>query len=70
MSKSSKTFTIGEKRAERTVESMGPGAYSPERGDALTKSKMANVNFGTSESRATIVRKGDDVGPGMYEDSK
>ena len=70
MSKSKKTFTIGEKRAERIVESMGPGAYSPERGDALTKSKMANVNFGTSESRATIVRKGDDVGPGMYEDSK
>ena len=56
MSKSKKTFTIGEKRAERIVETMGPGAYSPERGDTLTKTKMANVNFGTSESRATIVR--------------
>ena len=56
MSKSKKTFIIGEKRAERIVETMGPGAYSPERGDNLTKTKMANVNFGTSESRATIAR--------------
>ena len=49
---------------------MGPGQYSPERGDTLTKTKMANVNFGTSESRATIVRKGEDVGPGQYDDGK
>ena len=65
-----KTFTIGEKRAEKIVETMGPGQYSPERGDALTKTKIANVNFGTSESRATIVRKGEDVGPGQYDDGK
>ena len=59
-----KSFTIGQKRSERFVETMGPGAYSPEKGDALTKTKMANVNFGSSESRATIVRKADDIGPG------
>ena len=35
-----KTFTIGEKRLERIVETMGPGQYSPERGEALTKTKV------------------------------
>ena len=28
-----KGFIIGEKRAERVVESMGPGSYSPERAE-------------------------------------
>jgi len=49
---------------------MGPGAYSPERGDALTKTKMANINMGSSPSRATFVSKGIDVGPGQYDDRK
>ena len=49
---------------------MGPGAYSPERGDALTKTKMANINMGTSPSRATFVSKGMEVGPGQYDDGK
>ena len=35
----SKAFKIGEKRPERIKEGMGPGAYSPERADALTKHK-------------------------------
>jgi len=35
-----KSFKIGEKREERVVETMGPGAYSPERADALTKTKI------------------------------
>ena len=47
---------------------MGPGAYSPERGDALTKTKMANVNMGTSPSRVSNIRKDDNVGPGQYDD--
>ena len=49
---------------------MGPGAYSPERGDTLTKTKMANVNMGTSPSRGTFVQKGNDVGPGQYNDGR
>ena len=28
-----KSFTIAEKRETRTVESMGPGAYDPDRAD-------------------------------------
>ena len=35
---SSKSYTIGEKRTEKVIESgVGPGAYSHERADALTK---------------------------------
>ena len=33
-----KSFTIGEKRIEKVRETnVGPGAYSPERADAMTK---------------------------------
>ena len=49
---------------------MGPGAYSPERADGVTKVKLANVNMGTSPSRGTFVEKGNDVGPGQYDDRK
>ena len=47
---------------------MGPGAYEPDRADNQTRTRMANVNMGTSPSRASIIRKGDDIGPGQYED--
>ena len=63
-----KSFRIGEKRAERIQETMGPGAYSPERADGVTKSKLANVNMGTSPSRGRVVQKGNDIGPGQYDD--
>ena len=45
-----KSFTIGEKRIEKVRETTaGPGAYSPERADSLTRTKTANINMGTSE---------------------
>ena len=61
---------IGEKRAEKTRDGMGPGAYSPERADALTKSKTPNINMGTSPSRPQSFAKGGDVNvaPGQYDD--
>ena len=40
---SKKTFTIGEKRYERVVETMGPGTYDPDRADGVTKPKMPNI---------------------------
>ena len=46
-----KSFTIGEKRATRASEGMGPGAYDPDLADSQTKPKMPNVNMGTSPSR-------------------
>ena len=46
-----KSFRIGEKRAEKPREGMGPGAYSPERADGITKSKMPNIDMGGSPAR-------------------
>ena len=67
-----KTFTIGEKRKERAREtSLGPGAYSPERADGITRVRTANVNMGTSPSRADLVSKtANNVGPGEYDHGK
>ena len=52
---STKGFIIGEKRAEKVKEGMGPGAYSPERAETITKTRMATVTMGTSPSRASII---------------
>ena len=44
---------------------MGPGAYSPERGEALTKTRTVNINMGSSPARASIIKKtGVDIAPG------
>ena len=51
-----KSFTIGEKRTERVVETMGPGSYSPERAEGVTKPKVPNINMGSSPSRGSFVR--------------
>ena len=48
----SKTFTIGEKRYEKVVETMGPGLYDPDRADNITRVRSANVHMGSSPSRA------------------
>ena len=60
------SFRIGEKREIRIESTAGPGTYSPERGDAMTKSKMTNINMGTSPSRPSTLAKGKDtdVAPG------
>ena len=51
---------------------MGPGAYSPERADGQTKSKMPNINMGSSPARPTSFAKGGDVNvaPGQYDDGQ
>ena len=46
---------------------MGPGAYDPDRADAITKTKTTTaVNMGASPDRGSFMnRKGDaNVGPG------
>ena len=64
-----KTWTIGEKRVEKVREGMGPGAYSPERADGITRVRTTNINMGTSPSRAELVSKtATTVGPGQYDD--
>ena len=61
-----KSFRIGEKRQERVVESMGPGQYSPERAEVLTKTKTVTIDMGRSAARPASFAKqgGADVAPG------
>ena len=49
----------------KTVETVGPGAYSPEHADEITKVKTTNIIMGTSPARADLVSKTIiTVGPG------
>ena len=69
ISKSSRGFTIGEKRGQRHEETVGPGAYDPDRADSLTKTRSSNVNMGSSPSRTHSFAQGDsNQGPGQYDD--
>ena len=64
-----KSFTIGVKRAAKATESIGPGAYSPERADEITKSKITTINMGSSPARGSFIKKDDaNIGPGQYDD--
>ena len=66
-----KPFINGEKRVVRIVKTMGPGEYSPERGDALTEQKIPNIIMGLSPSRGSFTKIDDaNIGPGQYDDSK
>ena len=49
---------------------MGPGAYDHEKADAVTKTKIVNINMGSSPSRPMSFAKGGDfnVAPGQYDD--
>ena len=38
-----KSFTIGERRETKVVETLGPGMYSPEKADGITKSKITST---------------------------
>ena len=46
-----KSFRIGERREERIVETMGPGLYDIEKGEAITRVRSTNINMGTSPTR-------------------
>ena len=69
---STKAFKIGEKRYEHIHESVGPGAYAPERAEALTKHKTPNVHISSSPARPASFAKGGDVdiAPGQYNHEK
>ena len=57
----SKSFKIGERREEKTKMTAGPGAYSPERAEAITRPKSANIDLGKSPARPRTFAKGVDV---------
>ena len=51
---------------------MGPGAYSPERADSLTKTRMVNIHMGTETRAANLASKttSSNIGPGAYHEGK
>ena len=51
---------------------MGPGAYEPDKADAMTKPKIPNINLGSTPSRPqSFAKSGDiDVAPGQYDDGR
>ena len=64
-----KTFTIGEKREGKIVETtIGPGQYSPERSEMITRSRVQVTNIASSTGHGTIIEKTSGVAPGQYED--
>ena len=46
-----KSFRIGEKREVRIESTAGPGTYDVERAERQTKTKMVNINMGSSPAR-------------------
>jgi hypothetical protein len=46
-----KPFRIGEKRPEKLNDNVGPGHYSPERAESVTKPKTKNFVFSKEPSR-------------------
>ena len=56
-----KSFRIGEKRDKRIDETAGPGTYEPTRAEAVTKSKIQNINMGSAQARPTSLAKGQDI---------
>ena len=56
-----KSFTIGEKRVERIIETTaGPGAYDVDRADNITRVRATNINMSASPSRGAYIQKGND----------
>ena len=50
---------------------MGPGTYDADRADGVTRSKMPNINMGSSPARGSFIKKDDaNIGPGQYDDGK
>ena len=53
-----KSFKIGERREEKIVETMGPGLYDIDAGDAMTRVRTKNINMGSSPARGAYIQKG------------
>jgi hypothetical protein len=55
-----------EKRQEKIPFGPGPGSYSPERADAITKTKSMEVDFTKLSERLKMPNE-TPLGPGAYE---
>ena len=66
-----KSFTIGERRETKTIETAGPGMYSPEKADAQTKSKITStIIIDSSKGHQNLENHntGSGLAPGTYDD--
>ena len=65
-----KSFKIGTKSEKKIEITAGPGQYDADRADTITKTKIVNINMGSSPSRPASFAKGGDVNvaPGQYDD--
>jgi len=65
-----KGFTIGEKRPEKPNDNVGPGHYSPERAESITKplAPSAKINANSPSRPESFANKGQigSLGPGEY----
>ena len=62
-----KSFTIGERRETKVVETLGPGMYSPEKADAITKSKITStviIDSSTGHQNLENPNTGSGLAPG------
>ena len=65
-----KGFKIGEKRPEKPNDNVGPGHYSPERAESITKplAPSAKINANSPSRPESFANKGQigSLGPGEY----
>ena len=59
-------MTIGARREIETEPTLGPGEYSPEKGEKLTKVRTPHVDFRKNTGRLSIESE-NDIGPGKYK---
>ena len=54
------------------TETVGPGAYNPERADSLTKTTVVNIKMGNEPRDTSLDSKTEssNLGPGAYDDGK
>jgi len=67
-----KPFMIGERRPQKLNDNVGPGHYSPERADSITKTQAPRINMGMNKSPSrpdgfAIQSMTDTAGPGKYD---
>jgi hypothetical protein len=62
-------MTIRERHTDNIKSSVGPGEYSPEAADKLTKPKTRVFNFDHPMPRKQC-ESSPDLGPGTYDESK
>lgn len=59
----SNAYTIGERREQKTQDTLGPGQYSPEKADGQVRPSSASYMI---QSKRELQQRDDLPGPGQY----